>query len=120
MRNESKGGRRPLLKEKATAECLGIEEATLRRWRWEGKGPRFAKIGGTVSSSADYSFDRVEIYALATSGEGVIVAADDLLGELPRSHSPDVLQAQFRPANSSTSIGGWRAKYPFRNYFGQA
>ena len=53
MRNESKGGRRPLLKEKATAECLGIEEATLRRWRWEGKGPRFAKIGAAVRYDPD-------------------------------------------------------------------
>lgn len=37
-----------LLKEHEAAERLSIEVATLRRWRWAGKGPRFLKIGGAV------------------------------------------------------------------------
>ena len=38
----------PLLKEHEAAERLSLEVATLRRWRWAGKGPRFCKIEGAV------------------------------------------------------------------------
>lgn len=31
------------------AEMLCLSEATLRKWRWEGKGPRFVKIGRKVA-----------------------------------------------------------------------
>ncbi len=37
-----------LLKESEAARILNVEIATLRRWRWAGKGPRFLKIGGAV------------------------------------------------------------------------
>ncbi len=37
-----------LLDEKEVASILNINVATLRRWRWAGKGPRFLKIGGAV------------------------------------------------------------------------
>ena len=37
-----------LLKEHEAAERLSLEVATLRRWRWAGKGPRFLKIEGAV------------------------------------------------------------------------
>lgn len=37
-----------LLREQEAARLLSIEVATLRRWRWAGKGPRFRKIGGAV------------------------------------------------------------------------
>ena len=37
-----------LLREQQAAELLNIEVATLRRWRWAGKPPRFLKIGGAV------------------------------------------------------------------------
>ncbi len=38
----------PLLKEHEAAEYLSVGIATLRRWRWAGKGPPFLKIGGAV------------------------------------------------------------------------
>lgn len=38
----------PLLKEHQAASYLSLEVATLRRWRWAGKGPRFVKIEGAV------------------------------------------------------------------------
>ena len=38
----------PLLKEDDAAAILNIEVATLRRWRWAGKGPRFIKVGHAV------------------------------------------------------------------------
>ena len=37
-----------LLNEHETADALGLKVATLRRWRWAGKPPRFLKIGSAV------------------------------------------------------------------------
>jgi len=31
------------------SEMLCISPATLRKWRWEGKGPRFIKVGRKVA-----------------------------------------------------------------------
>ncbi len=43
-----------LLKEAKAAAILDVEVATLRRWRWAGKGPRFLKLGAAVRyDSAD-------------------------------------------------------------------
>lgn len=30
------------------SELWGVSEATLRKWRWEGKGPKFVKLGAKV------------------------------------------------------------------------
>ena len=37
-----------LLNEHQAAAVLGLKVATLRRWRWAGKTPRFLKIGAAV------------------------------------------------------------------------
>lgn len=37
-----------LINEHEAAGYLAVRVATLRRWRWAGKGPRFCKIGGAV------------------------------------------------------------------------
>ena len=37
-----------LLNERQAADLLNVKVATLRRWRWAGKGPAFLKIGGAV------------------------------------------------------------------------
>ena len=37
-----------LLKEAEAAEILNVEVATLRRWRWARRPPRFVKIGAAV------------------------------------------------------------------------
>ena len=34
-----------LLTEKEAADLLGLKPKTLARWRWQGKGPIFRKIG---------------------------------------------------------------------------
>ena len=39
---------RRLLKEDEAAQILSLEVATLRRWRWSGRGPHFIKLGGAV------------------------------------------------------------------------
>ena len=37
-----------LLNGHEAAEAVGLKVATLRRWRWAGKPPRFLKIGSAV------------------------------------------------------------------------
>ena len=37
-----------LLREAEVARRLSIKVATLRRWRWAGRGPRFVKLGAAV------------------------------------------------------------------------
>lgn len=37
-----------LLTEHEVAQRLSLRVATLRRWRWAGRGPRFAKLGASV------------------------------------------------------------------------
>ena len=41
----------PLLTEHETANYLRLKVATLRRWRWAGRGPAFHRIGGRVRYS---------------------------------------------------------------------
>ena len=44
--------RRKLMNDAEAAQFLGVEVATLRRWRWAGKGPVFYKIGKSVRYDA--------------------------------------------------------------------
>lgn len=37
-----------LLNEAAAAALLGLRRGTLTRWRWEGRGPPFCKIGRAI------------------------------------------------------------------------
>lgn len=43
------------------AEFLNISIQTLNKWRWEGKGPRFVKLGSRVV----YDLADVETYVAA-------------------------------------------------------
>lgn len=38
----------PLLNEQTTAEFLGVTLASLRKWRWEKRGPAFIKLGRLI------------------------------------------------------------------------
>lgn len=49
-----------LLTESEAASWLSIAPATLRRWRVEGKGPPFTKIGRAVRYPHDKLFDYIE------------------------------------------------------------
>ena len=51
-----------LLDEKEVAKTLNVKVATLRRWRWAGKGPRFLKIGGAVR------YDPADVQAFIEAG----------------------------------------------------
>jgi len=42
-----------LLNEHEAAAALALKVATLRRWRWAGKPPRFLKIGSAVRYDPD-------------------------------------------------------------------
>lgn len=37
-----------LVNARDAAEALDVQEKTLARWRWEGRGPRFVKVGRAV------------------------------------------------------------------------
>ena len=52
----------PLLKEGEAAEILNLEVATLRRWRFSGRGPRYLKLGGAVR------YEPVDIEAFKEAG----------------------------------------------------
>jgi len=54
-----------LLNNEATAAALGISPATLKIWRWKGKGPRFIKLG--ESKQAGVAYDPVEVEAWKTA-----------------------------------------------------
>ena len=51
-----------LLDEKEVADTLNVKVATLRRWRWAGRGPQFIKIGGAVR------YDPADLAALIEAG----------------------------------------------------
>jgi predicted DNA-binding transcriptional regulator AlpA len=37
-----------LLTERQVAQLLQIKAATLRKWRWEGRGPSYLKLAGSA------------------------------------------------------------------------
>jgi len=39
---------RQLLTTPQAADYLGLSTHTLNRWRWDGRGPRFVKLGKSV------------------------------------------------------------------------
>jgi predicted DNA-binding transcriptional regulator AlpA len=51
------------LKTEAAAEFLQVKPTTLEQWRWNGKGPRFCKLGRSVryrkSDLEEFINDRV-------------------------------------------------------------
>jgi predicted DNA-binding transcriptional regulator AlpA len=42
-----------LIGELEAAEILALSVTTLRKWRWDGSGPRFVKLGKAVRYSKD-------------------------------------------------------------------
>jgi excisionase family DNA binding protein len=38
----------PILRTAEAAAFLNVQPSTLEQWRWNGKGPRFVKIGRSV------------------------------------------------------------------------
>lgn len=41
------------MNETDAANLLGLQQKTLRRWRWAGKGPAFHRLGGAVRYHPD-------------------------------------------------------------------
>ena len=60
-----------LLNEHEVAQCIGMSVASLRRWRFQKKGPQFIKFGAAVR----YSRQDVEqwIAAHRTGGEEQVI-----------------------------------------------
>ena len=51
-----------LINEHEAADYLAVRVATLRRWRWAGRGPCFVKIGSAVR------YDPADLDALIEAG----------------------------------------------------
>jgi predicted DNA-binding transcriptional regulator AlpA len=43
-----------LLHERDAADILGVSISRLQRWRWEGRGPTFVRVGGTRGRAVRY------------------------------------------------------------------
>ncbi len=54
----------PLLDERAVAKSLSVSLATVRRWRYEGGGPPFLKLGALVR----YRREAIEAWLEAKGG----------------------------------------------------
>ena len=54
-----------LLTPNELAERLKIHPGTLRRWRMDGEGPRWIKLGDTQSSAVRYELKDVEAWEKA-------------------------------------------------------
>ena len=52
-----------LINEREVESYIGISINTLRKWRWEGKGPQFVKLGRRVM----YRIQDVEAFIAAGS-----------------------------------------------------
>lgn len=48
------------LKSAVLARMMGLQPQTLRKWRWQGKGPAFVRDGGRVLYSAKVVADWLE------------------------------------------------------------
>ncbi len=71
----------PLLREQEAADILNVKVATLRRWRWAGKGPRYRKIGGAVRYSVEDLNTFIEASARSCTAE---VAGEEATKPLDR------------------------------------
>ncbi|EKE09755.1 MAG: hypothetical protein ACD_16C00113G0002 [uncultured bacterium] len=61
----------PTLKTPEAAAYLNVQPATLEQWRWNGRGPRFAKIGRSVRyRQADLdTFLEARVFASTTEAQ---------------------------------------------------
>ena len=64
----------PNLDQKALAQRWLISERTLEQWRWQGKGPRFLKVGSRVL----YRLSDIEAFEAASVHENTVgpISAD--------------------------------------------
>lgn len=64
----------PTRKAKATpadvAGYLRVDEKTLSQWRWQGKGPRYAKLGEGRTAPIRYDWEDVHSWLEAQTGGG--------------------------------------------------
>ena len=55
-----------MLSERQTARLLAVSVAALRRWRREGRGPRFARVEGCIR----YDLRAIERFLAENSSKG--------------------------------------------------
>lgn len=68
-----------LVKEREAAEHLGVSVRTLQKWRLQGNGPRFVKLGHAVR----YDSEDLEIYIDASRRRSTSDTGRMRVGRLP-------------------------------------
>lgn len=86
------------LDQKDLAERWLISPRTLEQWRWQGRGPRFLKIGGRVV----YRICDVEAFESASLHANTI-------GPIHEGTEEKLADA-LRPSPSPREVGGWMAQ----------
>jgi hypothetical protein len=71
------------LDQKGLAKRWLISPRTLEQWRWQGRGPRYLKIGGRVV----YRLSDVEVFEAASVHANTVSPLDDGHGNAPRHGS---------------------------------
>ena len=72
----------PLMTETTAAQMLAILPATMRRWRWAGRGPAFVKVGASVRYSPAALAAFIERGTVTSGGAADFVATDPFLSLL--------------------------------------
>jgi hypothetical protein len=55
----------PLENEETVANRLNVSVRTLQKWRWQGKGPRYIKLGAGTFGAVRYRQSDVDAYIAA-------------------------------------------------------
>jgi hypothetical protein len=71
------------LDQKGLAKRWLISPRTLEQWRWQGRGPRYLKIGGRVV----YRLSDVEVFEAASVHANTVSPLADGHGNAPRHGS---------------------------------
>jgi len=71
------------LDQKGLAKRWLISPRTLEQWRWQGRGPRYLKIGGRVV----YRLSDVEVFEAASVHANTVSPLDDGYGNASRHGS---------------------------------
>jgi hypothetical protein len=71
------------LDQKGLAKRWLISPRTLEQWRWQGRGPRYLKIGGRVV----YRLSDVEVFEAASVHANTVSPLDHGYGNAPRHGS---------------------------------
>jgi hypothetical protein len=81
---DSPDNRAPLLRESEVARILNIEVATLRRWRWAGRGPVFVKLAAEGTQGGAVRYRPEDVQAFVEEGLRNSTSANEVTPSAPK------------------------------------